>query len=140
MISFIFHINHSSKPSGKYSLLSKYIYRPNFQNYNNNNNNNNNNNIILFHDAAEYWRVELDNRLLASRPLLRREMKDHPVSLGVTYGEHVESPRLCWLSRPALPLGWHRTHTLTKNSSPVNWYKVIQVRFLHGIVLTNIMV
>ena len=34
---------------------------------------------------------------------LKTEVKDHPISLGVTYGQHVELPGRCWLSKLQLP-------------------------------------
>ena len=55
---------------------------------------------------------------------LQTRVEDHPVSLGVTYGQHFASSSHCWLSR--LELQWlpnflmmlcrHQSHTLAEKS------------------------
>ena len=56
----------------------------------------------------------------------KRDMNGHPARLGVAYGRPVESSSRSWLyiQELLLPkfitiLGWHRAHTLIKNSSPI---------------------
>ena len=41
---------------------------------------------------------------MASLPFDRRQVKDHPESLGVKCAYHFRVPQPSWLSRPGLPL------------------------------------
>ena len=44
------------------------------------------------------------NRLLSSFPLVHRQLKGHPTSLGVSYDQNVEFLAVFWLPRSELPL------------------------------------
>ena len=61
--------------------------------------------IVNIHNSQPHWGSCPINRLLVSLPLVRRlKMNDNPTSLGVTYGQHVESPSRCWFSRSVLTI------------------------------------
>ena len=69
----------------------------------------------------------LVNRLLASRLLYHIQVKNHPVSLEVTYAQQVEFFIRCWRSVPRLPLqinNYRNSSRFSVGNDPIYWAKI----------------